>query len=154
VPFIVRWPGVVQPGRVCRQLVQQTDLLATLADIFGSQLPANAGEDSYSFLPLLKGADQPVRPHTLNSSGQGAYGLRRGDWKFILDTAGRLQSELQLYNLADDLAETNDLSAAQPGRVAEMRALLMKLVRDGRSTPGVPQPNDGGLKRFEPASRP
>ncbi|MBM3855957.1 MAG: arylsulfatase, partial [Verrucomicrobia bacterium] len=51
VPFIVRWPGVVRPGSVCDQLVHQADVIATLADILGSSLPANAGEDSFSLLP-------------------------------------------------------------------------------------------------------
>jgi arylsulfatase A-like enzyme len=152
VPFIVRWPGVVQPGRVCGQLVQQTDLLATLADIFGTRLQDDAGEDSFCFLPLLNGEDRPIRPHTINSSGQGAYALRHGDWKLILDTAGKLAAEVQLYNLADDLGETTDLAAAQPARVASMRTLLLKLVHDGRSTPGLVQPNDGKLVRFRPAN--
>jgi len=56
VAFTVRWPGVVKPGTACKQLVHHADVMATIADILGTQIPDNAGEDSYSLLPLLKGS--------------------------------------------------------------------------------------------------
>lgn len=148
VPFIARWPAVVKPGSVCHQLAQQTDVLATLADILGTSLPADAGEDSFSLLPLLEGEDRPVRETAINSSGQGAYALRQGDWKLIVDTAGKMKSRLQLFNLADDLGETRDLSEQEPDQATEMERLLKKLVSAGRSTPGPEQRNDGPLARF------
>jgi arylsulfatase A len=148
VPFIVRWPGVVQPGSVCGQLAQQTDMLATMADILGAKVPDNAGEDSVSLLPLFKGTEKPVREHAINSSGQGAYALRQRGWKLIVDTEEKLKTKVQLYNLDEDLAEKHDLVSREPGRVAEMQALLERIVFDGRSTPGPKQPNDGKLKRF------
>jgi len=46
VPFIVRWPRVTVPGSVCKQLVHQADLMATLAALLELDLPAQAGEDS------------------------------------------------------------------------------------------------------------
>jgi len=147
-PFIVRWPAVVKPGSVCDQLVLQTDIFATIADILSVKVPDDAGEDSFSFLPLLQGKGKPVREHAINSSGQGAYALRRGDWKLIVDTAGKIKPGTQLYNLAKDLGERNNLAVQEPERVAEMRALLLKLIQAGRSTPGAPQRNDGRLLRF------
>ena len=91
-PFIVRWPGVVKPGSVCGQLVHQADILRTLADILGTKLPDNAGEDSFSLLPLLKGEDKPIRPHAVSCAGAGTPGVRKGDWKFIPGTkSGALQ---------------------------------------------------------------
>ena len=140
-PFIVRWPGVVKPSTVCNQVVQQTDIMATMAEIFGTRLPDDAGEDSFSFLPLLQGADKPVRPHSINHSGQGGYAIRRGDWKLILEVDKKDRPPVQLFNLADDLGERKNLAAQYPERVAELRALMAKLVADGRSTPG-PQKND------------
>jgi len=47
VPFIIRWPGTVKPGSVCNQLVYQADFLRTFADVFGVNLPDDAGEDSF-----------------------------------------------------------------------------------------------------------
>ena len=70
VPFIVRWPGTVKPGSVCDQLVHQTDLMRTFAEVLGTKLPDNAGEDSFSLLPLLRGEDQPVRDNAVSASSR------------------------------------------------------------------------------------
>ena len=53
--------------------------------------------------------------------------------------------------MASDIGETKNLAAAQPDRVAQMQALLEKLITNGRSTPGAPQNNDVQVKRY-PAS--
>ena len=55
MPFIVRWPGTVGAGSVSDQTISFTDVLATLTDVVGRDLPAGAGPDSFSFLPALKG---------------------------------------------------------------------------------------------------
>jgi arylsulfatase A-like enzyme len=142
VPFIVRWPGVAKPGSVCSQLVHQADTIRTLADILGAKLPDNAGEDSFSLVPLLKGADKPIRPHAVSCAAIGTPGVRRGDWKFIPGT------KPELYNLADDIGETKNLAGEKPELVVEMKALLEKLITDGRSTPGPKQKNDVTVRRF------
>lgn len=147
-PFLVRWPGVVKPGSVCGQLVHQADILATLADVLGAKLPEGAGEDSFSLLPLLKGGDQPVRPHAVSCAANGVPGLRLGAWKLILAADPQAKADVQLYNLADDLGETRNRAAEQPQRVAEMRALMEKIISDGRSTPGPRQRNDVTVRRF------
>ncbi|MBI5394661.1 MAG: arylsulfatase [Verrucomicrobia bacterium] len=148
VPFVVHWPGVVKPGSVCRQLVHQADLMATLADVLRAKLPDNAAEDSFSLLPLLRGGDRPIREHAVSCASRGVAGLRRGPWKLIFGPGGGGYDKggdampSQLYNLADDLGETKNLYAEKPGLVAEMKALMEKLVADGRSTPGAAQKND------------
>lgn len=155
VPFIARWPGVVKPGSVCGQLVCQADFLRTFADILGAKLPDNAGEDSFSLLPLLKGKDKPIRENAVSASAQGLPAVRSSAWKYIpgpgsggWGQGGDQSQPVQLYNLADDLGESKNLAAALPGKVAEMKALLEKLITDGRSTPGAPQKNDVKVKRF------
>ncbi len=140
-PFIVRWPGVVKPGSVSAQLVHHADIMATLADIFGVRLPENAGEDSYSIMPLLKGGNSPVRPHAISCAANGVQGLRDGPWKLVCTP------KPQLFNLDDDLGETKNLAAAHPQRVAAMLALREQLITDGRSTPGARQKNDVPVKR-------
>jgi arylsulfatase A len=141
VPFVVRWPGVVKPGSICRQLVQQADLLATLADVFGARLPENAGEDSVSFLPLLEGADRPIRQTAVNCSAGGVFTIRQGSWKAIFQP-GPGSQRTQLYDLAGDIGESTDRAAEKPELVAEMSARMEKTVAEGRSTPGAPQHND------------
>ncbi|MEE4172958.1 MAG: sulfatase-like hydrolase/transferase, partial [Xanthomonadales bacterium] len=155
VPFIVRWPEMVKPGSVCDQLVHQADLLATIADILGTELAGDEGEDSFSLLPLFQGSHQPVRDHAVSASMNGLPAVRLGPWKFIpgpgsggWGKGGDPSQPVQLYDLAHDLGETRNLAAAQPQRVAQMQALLEKLITDGRSTPGEPQPNDVAVRRF------
>lgn len=159
VPFIARWPGVVKPGSTCGQLVQQADIMATLADILGAKLPDNAGEDSFSLLPLLRGEDRPVRENAVNCSIDGLPSVRAGSWKLILgpgsggwSKADDESQPVQLYNLADDIGEMKNLAAAQPERVTQMKALLETLIADGRSTPGAAQKNDVEVRRYPAAS--
>jgi arylsulfatase A-like enzyme len=160
VPFLVRWPAVVKPGSVCTQLVLQADLMATFAEVLGSKLAENAGVDSFSLLPLLNGGNQPVRQNAVNCSAQGVPAVREGSWKLILAQGSGDKGKndpaqpVQLYNLAEDLGETKNLAAEQPERVAQMKALLEKLITDGRSTPGAPQTNDVEVKRYpQPESK-
>jgi arylsulfatase A-like enzyme len=148
VPFIVRWPGVVKPGTVCGHLVHQADLITTLADIFGKKLPDNSGEDSFSLLPLLKGGDKPVREHAVSCASSGVPGLRRGPWKVIFERDPKARTDVQLYNLDDDIGEKTNLAAEKPELVAEMRALMDRLVTEGRSTPGPRQRNDVEVRRY------
>ena len=163
VPFIVRWPGVVKPGSVCGQLVYQADFLRTFADVFGVKLPDNAGEDSFSLMPLLQGEDKPIRENAVSASIGGTPAVRSGSWKYIpapgsggWGSGGDQSQPVQLYNLAEDLGETKNLAAAMPEKVSEMKALLEKLITDGLSTPGAGQKNDVEVKRYpaEPTATP
>ena len=154
IPFIVRWPGVVKPASVCDQLAHQADLIATFANILGTELAATAGEDSFSLLPLLRGGDKPVRKHAVSCSIGGVPALRQGPWKLIAGPGSgafaksRDDNVVKLYDLASDPGETHNLAGEQPGRVTEMRALLEKLITDGRSTSGAAQRNDVDVRRY------
>jgi arylsulfatase A-like enzyme len=147
-PFIVRWPGVVKPGSVCHHYVQQADVMATLAEIWGVKLPDSAGEDSFSFVSLLKGNDQPVRAQGVNTACNGVPSIRQGSWKLVLAADENTGDQVQLFNLESDLAESTNLARQQVERVAQMRALLEKLIIDGRSTPGAAQKNDVRVRRY------
>jgi arylsulfatase A len=160
VPFIVRWPGTVKPGSLCHQLVYQADFLRTFADVFGVKLPDNAGEDSFSLLPLLKGDDKAIRENAVSASIHGTPAVRSGSWKYIpapgsggWGTGGDQSQPVQLYNLADDISESKNLAAAMPEKVAEMKALMEKLITDGRSTPGAKQNNDVRVVRYPKDAR-
>lgn len=148
VPFLVRWPGVVRPGGVCGQLVHQADLLATFAEVLGARLPDNAGEDSFSLLPLLRGGDQPVREQAVSCAAGGVPGLRQGSWKLVLAPDAKAQTPVHLFHLATDPGETNNLAATEPARVTRLQALMDRFIADGRSTPGAPQTNDVPVRRF------
>lgn len=151
-PFVIRWPGVVSAGRVSTQYVHQADLMATLAEIWGVKLPASAGEDSFSLLPLLQGADNPIRPHGINTACNGIPSIRRGPWKLVLQPDDKANTDVQLFNLDLDLAEKINVAAENPSLVGELRTLLEKIIVDGRSTPGPVQKNDVRVRRYPVAA--
>lgn len=148
VPFLVRWPNVVAGGATCERLVHQADVMATCAELVGVELPPNAGEDSISFLPVLRGSDRPTRDESVNQSIHGLLALRRGPWKLIFGPGSGGWSKGddaplgQLYHLEQDLGETKNLYAERPRVVAGLMGRMEEIVRLGRSTPGPPQEND------------
>lgn len=156
VPFIVRWPRRVAAGSVCSQLVHHADVIATLAELLDTKLPPDAGEDSFSFVSLLKGGTQPVRNESVSCASGGLPSLRDGAWKLIFGpgsggwTKGESDQPFQLFNLADDLGETKNLAAIESERVARMRQRMEQIIRAGRSTPGPAQKNDLRVRRYPP----
>jgi arylsulfatase A len=154
VPFIVKWPGKVQPGSVSSMLVHQADIFATIADILGAPLPADAGEDSFSLLPLISGTENPVRDHAVSTSISGMPSIRQGPWKLILGAGsggwspGGDSEPVQLYDLDNDPGETNNLAGTMPARVSEMKDLMEKIIFEGRSNPGPKQENDVDVVRY------
>ncbi len=147
MPFLVRWPAVVPANSRADQVISFCDLLATVAEIVGRKLPPDAGEDSFSFLPVLKGdhANKPVRETMINLSSRGYLSLREGDWKYIagLGSGGftqpsRIKPEPggargQLFNLKDDPGETKDLYAVRPAVVKRLQEILERNQKAGRS---------------------
>ena len=159
VPYVVSWPAKVKPGKT-GQLLCTTDLFATVADIIGIDYADNIAEDSYSFLSALKlKTKSKVRESIVHHSINGSFAYRKGDWKVIFCpgsggwSAPKPKSkgieklpEVQLYNLADDIAEENNLQDEQSSIVEKYRKELSRIVTDGRSTKGKPQKNDGPEK--------
>lgn len=137
VPFIVRWPGHVAPGTKSDQLICLTDLFATASEITGAELPANAAEDSVSFLPALSG-DEMVssRSGVIHHSISGHFAYRQGKWKHLLAKGsaggtGPKENQLpkgtpraQLYDMENDPAETTNLYESHPEVAARLLTQL------------------------------
>lgn len=155
VPFLVRWPGHAPAGKQSSQLVCLTDVLATCAEALDAKLPNNAAEDSFSFLPaLLDPARSSSRTSCVHHSINGSFALRDGNWKLALcgDSGGwsdpRPNSPgakglpgVQLFDLAADIGERNNLHDSEPAVVTRLTQQLEQIVNNGRSTPGEPQKN-------------
>jgi arylsulfatase A-like enzyme len=148
VPFIVRWPQKVAPNTACQQTICSVDLMATISEILGTKLPDDAGEDSVSLLPLLRGEEQPIHEAVIHQSCPGVLAIRSGPWKLIFGPGtGKVDdSKRLLYNIANDLGETKDLSKDHPEKVTELTDLMRRLITQGRSTPGEKQANDVKVK--------
>ena len=146
MPFVVRWPGKVKPGSKCDETICHTNLMATCAELLGAKLPAEAAEDSFSILPLLRGKrqDEPVFPAVVHQGADGTLAIRRGKWKLVLGaiTGESAHASDQLYDLAADLGETSDVAADHAGEVTALRELLVAHIEQGRSTPGPAQTNN------------
>ncbi len=156
VPFLVRWPGAVEPDSRSDRLVCLTDLFATLADITGAKVPPAAGEDSVSFLPSLLGKPAAPRSAVVHHSIQGRFAVCEGRWKLCLCAGsggwskGGDTDSPQLYDMAADPGETKNLAAEQTEVVARLTKLLDTFVADGRSTPGEKQKNDAPVTVQKP----
>jgi acetyl esterase/lipase len=120
------------------------DIMATLAEVLGATLPANAGEDSVSLMSLLRGGDRPVHAAVVHHSSSGVFAVRAGVWKLIFGPGGGAPdgTSPHLYDLAADLRESRNLAAERPEEVRRLTGLMEKMVADGRSTPGAKQTND------------
>jgi arylsulfatase A-like enzyme len=151
IPFLARWPGRVAAGSSSDETVCLTDLLATCASILGTELPRDAGEDSYDILPALLGQrlSQPIREATVHHAGDGSFSIRQRRWKLELTPSsggyGNLNDEevrqrnlppIQLYDLEADIAETRNVYDLYPDVVERLTALLESYQGRGRSTPG------------------
>ncbi len=84
VPFLVRWPGIVDAGSRCDRLVGLNDLAATLAEAVGVALHPMDAPDSISFLPLLREAGAPAPRRALVMQSPLAFALRYDHWKLAL----------------------------------------------------------------------
>ncbi len=122
VPFVMHWPGRIQPGICSTEPVLTTDVLPTLLDCSGGA-PANMPDlDGVSLVPLIEGAERLERGAIfLYRSYEDQYAaVRAGRWKMIAYRSGRRE----LYDLATDLSETRDLSQQRPDRVRALERHL------------------------------
>ncbi|MCX6908673.1 MAG: arylsulfatase [Verrucomicrobia bacterium] len=175
IPFVVRWPGKVQPGSSSEQLVCLTDLMATCAAILQVKLPDNAGEDSVSMMMALQGTPTDLytamigtrstgwRETAVHHSISGKFSIREGRWKLELcpgsggwstprDPQAVQQGlpKVQLYDMAGDVGEKVNVQEKHPDVVSRLTKLLEKYVADGRSTPGAPQKNEVAVDIWKP----
>lgn len=152
VPFLMKWPGMIEAGTVSDVIISQTDLMHTFADMIDYTLPDDAAEDSFSLLPVLLGETaDPVRPYLLTQTQKLELSIREGPWKYLdhqgsggndysrekLRFARRAgtawTAPAQLYNLAEDPEEMNNLYHQYPEKVRHLKSLLETAKASGRS---------------------
>ncbi|HEY4415875.1 MAG TPA: arylsulfatase [Verrucomicrobiae bacterium] len=124
-PFIAYWPNVIKNhGSIAPQVGHITDIMATALDVAGAKYPKTFNGqptqplEGMSLLPVFEGKDRS-HPQPIYWEHEGNRAIRLGDWKLV----ARHRRAWELYNLANDRTEQNNLAAAQPEKVAEMTAL-------------------------------
>lgn len=143
VPFLVRWPGgIATPGRSWDKIVGQVDLLATVAEMIGAQLPANAAEDSQSFYSILRGEETDAeRLPLLNHASNGRFSITEGDWKLIMP---HNNLGYELYELASDPGEEINLYEQQREVARKLKEKISRIVCSGGTFEKRIQSNDTG----------
>jgi arylsulfatase A-like enzyme len=120
VPVVARWPGRIAPGRVSNHLWYFPDILPTIAELCGAPLPPDI--DGLSLVPELLGAAAAGRPQAQHKylywEFVGQVAVREGNWKAIQPKAG---APWELYDLARDVSERNDLAARHPDVLARLQ---------------------------------
>lgn len=154
VPFLMRWPKVIEAGGKVGSPVCQSDYLATIADMLGATLPDNAGEDSYSLYPMMKdtSTNQNLDRAVIHHSITGHFAIRVGKWKLnmLRGSGGSLKPVIikpdlgealfELYDMENDPGETTNLFFEQPEIVERLSEKITQIIKNGRSTDGTPQP--------------
>ena len=122
VPMLVRYPNKIEAGSTTDHISAFWDIMPTLADLIDIKLPKEEEIDGISFLPtLLNKGDQKEHEYLYWEfhEGGGRLALREGDWKMVILNA-KSDEKVELYNLADDLGETNNLLDQESEKSEEM----------------------------------
>jgi arylsulfatase A-like enzyme len=140
VPTAISWPGRIKPGSVSDKMQISMDLYPTLLEIAGSN-PKNIVEGQSFFSELVK-SNQSVEPNRSfyftrreggsKYGGQAIYALRKGDWKLLQNTP---YEEYELYNLAKDPLEQNNVIVKETEKYKELNKLLMQHIQRGGQIP-------------------
>lgn len=138
VPCVMRWPGKIPAGKVCREVAGTIDLLPTFAQLVDAPLPPNKidGKDIADLLFDRPGAKSPHEVFYHYDGGNRLMALRGGRWKLMFPqtynspiggTGGmpgkgqRKQLELSLFDLVNDIGETNNVADQHPDIVAQLK---------------------------------
>lgn len=142
VPFLIKWPGEIEAGSVSDEVISQIDLMATLTEIAGAELPDHAAPDSYNILPVIKGDEysSPLREATVHNTYDNIWGIRKGDWLYINSPTGGhrvppdsfrelkgyigFNTEGLLFNMKVDPEQQDNLYDEYPEKIQELDTLL------------------------------
>lgn len=141
-PCFVRWPGVTKPGSTCDVPFINTDFFPTLLEAAGLPARPDLHRDGVSIVPLLKGETKPLHealfwhyPHYGNHGNGPCSSVRVGDWKLL---EWLEDGSVELFNLAADLGEKQNIAAQNPQLVKELQHRLNSWRRD--TAANMPRP--------------
>lgn len=118
VPFLMQWKGRVPAGKVYDAPVIALDIHPTAVAAAGGKIPADAKLDGVDLLPYVTGSVKRPPHDRLYWRFGAQWAVRMGDWKLLSTDGG----DAELYNLASDIGEANNLAASNPEKAKELRA--------------------------------
>ncbi|MFC1758277.1 arylsulfatase [Planctomycetota bacterium] len=126
VPTIVRWPGVTKPDTKCDFVSGFEDWLPTILNCVGAKEDTPPGLDGCSLVPQLKGHQAPHRDFLYREfSGYGGQqAIRVGNWKAIRTKMNAGNTKIELYDLAQDVSESQNVADDNPDVVARLERLM------------------------------
>ncbi|MFQ6130515.1 MAG: sulfatase [Armatimonadota bacterium] len=150
-PCVIVWPGVVEPGTTCSEVISSIDFYPTMLEMAGIEGRSDHLVDGESIVPLLKGRGKLQReaifchfPHYVPATKNlpSTY-VRKGDWKLIrfYGEGPNRSHAYELYNLRDDVGETSDLADREPAKVGELDALITQHLEEIDAIVPIPNPN-------------
>jgi len=147
-PFIAHWPaGIAKPGRIYgRQIFHLIDVMPTLCEVAGAKYPQTyqgrkiTPAEGVSMVPYFRDGDKKAEPRTIYWQHENHAAVREGDWKLVT-LNDRDERVWELYNLADDRSESEDLIKKNP-EIAER--LLKKWTAWAKKVNAVPFPETRG----------
>lgn len=156
IPLLVQWPARIPRGRKCSFLVCLCDLYATMAQYLGVVPEPETAVDSVSNLSLWMNPDSgEVREELVHQSIDGSLSIRQGRFKLEMCPGSGGWSyprpgqepegspRFQLYDLETDIGEKVNRIAEYPKEADRLKNRLAQIIKDGRSTKGPLQLNDG-----------
>jgi len=126
VPAMVSWPGVIPKGLVSDQACITMDFSASIVRIAGATVPAGREFDGLDIIKLVENGNAPVKRTLFWRGRRGERtwrAVRDGDIKYIRQTNGK-KSEEYLFDLKNDISETNNLLNERPREVKRLKKLL------------------------------
>ena len=152
VPVLMHWPGHIEPGSICREPVISNDFYPTILEATGIEPKPFQHLDGMSLMPLFSGDCQFERdalfwhyPHYNQHPQSFPSGvIRNGDWKLIENFE---TGDLQLYNLAKDLGETQNVAQQNPQLTANLLAKLKRWRNSVNADPMQKNPQFGIKKK-------
>jgi arylsulfatase A-like enzyme len=127
VVALANWPGHIRPGTVVDTPVHMVDMYPTLARLAGASSAKAKPLDGIDVWAAFEGRPSP-RTEVVYDIEPFRAALREGDWKLVWQIT--LPSKVELFNLAQDPEEKNDLAAANPDRVADLQRRVAAQARD------------------------
>lgn len=144
VAAFAHWPRVVPSGEKVDGMIHIVDLLPTLLAVAGSRLDESIEIPGINQWPVIVGKQPAVRTELLLNTTPFHGAVRVGDWKLIRNghvssnaMAAQGEERFELFNLADDPYEKNDLAASRPNKLAELRERLEEYA-DAAVEPNIP----------------